>query len=324
MTDDHPDAETLERYARGELGREPRRALERHLAGCPDCQAAVDRIPVPPPSAGGVVRWQGHRFAARRAANEREEERQEVLGGVLSALGTVIANVSRGELDELLAADQHRRRVLIRDELRFRSLPVCELLQARCRSLWLADPDAAVESAKLAVLIAERVAADGGGEKAEDARAMSLMHLGSAFRIAAEERRRLPSQVADHPEPDGRAAAGGMISDPAPSWEAELALWELRDAFLGRGMGFDAILVCLELAADLLREGRQDDLRRLVDESIPLFEQHGADPFVINVLRFLHDEKRRKGRPLTLELVQKTARHLAEARHDPRHVEGLF
>jgi len=323
VTDDHPDAAALESYARGELGREPRRALERHLAGCADCQAAVDRIPVPP-AGGGVVRWQGHRFAARRAANEREEARREVLGGVLSALGTVIANVSRGELDELLAADEHRRRALIRDELRFRSLPVCELLQARCRSLWLADPDAAVESAKLAVLIAERVTADGGGEKAEDARAMSLMHLGSAFRIAAEERRQMRPQIADDADAGGRSAAGGMISEPAPSWESELALWELRDAFLGRGMGFDAVLVCLELAAELLREGRQDELRRMVEESIPLFEQHAADPFAIDALRFLHDEKRREGRPLTLDLVEKMARYLAEARHDPRHVKGLF
>jgi len=323
VIDDHPDAAALESYARGELGREPRRALERHLAGCPDCQAAVDGIPAPR-AGGGVVRWQGHRFAARRAANEREEERREVLGGVLSALGTVIANVSRGELTELLAADEHRRRVLIRDELRFRSLPVCELLQARCRSLWLADPDAAVESAKLAVLIAERVTVDGGGEKAEDARAMSLMHLGSAFRIAAEERRRLGPPVADDAEEGGRSAAGGMISEPVPSWESELALWELRDAFLGRGMGFDAVLVCLELAADFLREGRQDDLRRMVDESIPLFEEHAADPFVIDALRFLRDEKLRKGRPLTLDLVEKMARYLSEARHDPRHVSWLF
>ena len=46
------------------------------------------------------------------------------------------------------------------------------------------------------------------------------------------------------------------------SWNTEQALWDLRDAFLGRGMAFDAVLVCLDLAAVLLRQGREADLGR--------------------------------------------------------------
>ena len=323
MPDDHPshpDAETLALYVRGELGREPRRGLERHLAGCPSCQAAVDALPVPP---GRVVRWQGHRFAARRTAREQEEERHESLDGVLGALGPIIAAVSRGELDELLGADELRRRSLIRGEARFRSLALCELLQARCRAAWPADPEEAVESAKLAVLIAERLAAGGGGEPAEDARAMALMHLGEAFRIAAAERGRLVQQVAEGTETMAGEGESQQSSQSWHSWDTELALWELRDAFLARGMGFDAGLVCLDLAQAFLRQGREADLRRMADESIPLFTEHGADPFVIDALRVLRDAERRGGRPLTPALVGEMARLLREARHDPRRGTGL-
>jgi hypothetical protein len=318
----HPDPGTLERYVRGELGREPRRGLELHLAGCPACQAAVDAIPIPagnPGNPGNVVRWQGHRFAARRAAHEQEEERQENLDGVLAALGPIVAAVSRRELAELMDAGELRRRALIRDEPRFRSLALCALLQARCRAAWPDDPEAAVESAKLAVLIADRLAADGGGQPAEDARAMSLMHLGESFRVAAEARQQRVSEVAEGTRPEGAPAIGGMASWPSwPSWDTELALWELRDAFLARGMELDAALVCLDLAAAFLRQGREDDLRRMVDESIPLFAEHGAGPYVIDALRFLRDGERREGRPLTLDLLGKMARFLQESRHDPR------
>jgi hypothetical protein len=311
LTEFHPDSETLARYSRGELGREPRRDLERHLAGCPACQAALDALPHP----SGTVSWQGHRFAARRAAHEQESARQENLDGVLAALGPIVASLSRGELDELLGADDLRRRTLIRDEPRFRSLALTELLQARCRSAWPADAEESIESARLAVLIAERLAADGGGEPAENARAMALMHLGEAFRVAAEERQRPARQVAD-------TAAGTLWIGEQRAWSTEQALWDLRDAFLARGMAFDAVLVCLDLAAVLLRQGREADLRRMADESIRAFTEHrtekGADPYVVDALRFLRDPERREGRPLSLDLLDKMARFLAEARHDPR------
>jgi hypothetical protein len=312
VSEDHPDAGTLDRYARGALGLAPRRDLELHLAGCPVCQAAVDALPVPE-GPGNNVRWQGHRFAARRAAHEREEEWRENLDGVLSALGPIVAALSRSELGELLTADDLRRRALIRGEPRFRSLALAGLLLARCRAAWPAEPEMAVEAAKLAVLVAERLAADGGGGPAEDARAMALMHLGEAFRVAAEERRRPAGRVAE-------AGAGGgaqELGEPR-SWNAEQALWDLRDAFLARGMGFDAVLVCLDLAVLFLRQGREDELRRMVDESVARFVGAGADPYVIDALRFLRDAERREGRPLTLDFLGKMARFLEEARHDPR------
>jgi Putative zinc-finger len=317
-TEGHPEPALLAAYVHGELGREPRRELERHLAVCGTCQAAVDAIPVP----AGAVRWEGHRFTARRLEHERRAEREEVLNGVLGALGGVIAKVSRGELSELLAADQLKRRTLIRDEPRFWSLPLCDMLMARCRAVWsgeVEDPEAAVESAKLAVLIAERAVAAGGGDRAEDVRAMALVHLGSCYRVAAERRNRPPeSQVAE----PGAPGTPGTVAPSGLSWEGESALWELRDAFLKRRMGFAAILVCLDLALAFLRAGREGDVRRLVDESIPVFEEHGADPYVVDALRFLGDEKLREGRAVTPELVRSMASFLEEARNDPRNVRA--
>jgi hypothetical protein len=287
----------------------------------------VDSLPVP----AGPVRWQAHRFAARRLAQEREEETRENLDGVLRELGPIIAAVSRGELAELLAADELRRRALIRQEPRFRSLALCALLEARCREVWLDDPGQAVEFAKLAVLVAERVAADGGPEPAADARAMALMHLGNACRVAAEQRLRLPAEVVDaapeepeEPEKKGERPAGSIrrveraAEMSGSSWEAEAALWELRDAYLARGMALDAALVCLDLAGAFLRDGRQDELRRMAAESVPLFLARGADAFVVDALRFLLDENSREGRPLTFDLLGKMTRFLQEARDDPR------
>jgi hypothetical protein len=312
MSEGHPDAATLERYVRGELGREPRRALEGHLASCPLCQSAVDALPLPP----GPVRWQGHRFAARRLAREREEEVQENLDGVLRALGPIIAAVSRGELAELLDADELRRRALIRQEPRFRSLALCALLEARCRAVWLDEPEAAVELAKLAVLIAERLAADGAAGPVAETRAMALMHLGNACRIAAEERRRRPSEIAEGAATGARFLIGEATGS---SWEAEAALWELRDAFLERGMPLDAALVCLDLGAAFLRGGRERELRDMLTESLPLFAEHGADPFVLDALRYLQSESG----PPSLDRLDKVARLLQDARHDPRREEAV-
>jgi putative zinc finger protein len=316
--DGHPDRDTLVAYVHGTLGRDVRRELEGHLALCAACQAAVDAIPVP----AGAVLWEGHRFTARRLAHERQGERQGVLRAVLGALGGVIASVSRGELSELLSADQLRRRTMIREEPKYWSLPLCELLMARCRAIWAGEvgegADQAVESARLAVLVAERAVAAGGGDRAEDVRAMALVHLGSSYRIAAEQRQRPPEHlVAEAGDPQAME-----LRQPALSWEAELALWELRDAFLERGLAFDAVFVCLDLAVAFLRAGREDDLRRMVKESIPQFEEHGADPYVIDALQFLEDERKREGRPLTLDLLRSMAQFLEEAHHDPRHIRS--
>jgi hypothetical protein len=149
---------------------------------------------------------------------------------------------------------------------------------------------------------------------------MALMHLGNACRIAAEQRLRLPAEVVDAaPEARGERPAAQAAEMSGSSWEAEAALWELRDAYLARGMALDAALVCLDLAGAFLRDGRETELRRMAAESVPLLAARGAGPFAVDALRLLEGEKAREGRPLTLDLLDRMARLLEESRHDPRH-----
>ena len=330
MSEPHPDAETLVRYVRGDLGREPRRTLERHLMGCSACQKAVDEIQAEP-GRGGVVRWQGHRFEERRAKWEGRKERKENLGGVMRGLGSLVGIFAEKRVLELLRASEHERRALIRDEEEVRSLPVFELLEARCREAWLDDPEEAVELAKLALRIAEKLdLRTYGAERIEHAKALAWVHLGNSYRIAAASRRtsRPALEIAeDRTERSGEDDAYPEIvprrfsigERRAASAEAETALWELRDAFLDRGLGFDAALVTLELALVLLRQGGEEGVRDLAEETVALFEERGAQPYVIDAMRFLRDAGPREGRPLTPDLLTRMAELLQRQRNDPRH-----
>jgi tetratricopeptide (TPR) repeat protein len=113
--------------------------------------------------------------------------------------GSVDAEVSRAlrELDaamallaEILGAPESERRALLEKGVRFHSLPLCQLLEARSREAWFSDPARAVKLADLAVVAAERLDEDHYGTLlAEDARASAWAHLGNALRIAADLRR---------------------------------------------------------------------------------------------------------------------------------------
>ena len=319
MSGPHPDLETLTRYVRGTLGRERRRELERHLSGCPACREKLETIP-PAPGPETVVKWRAHLFEERRRRREQEEERRQSAGQTLRGIGNLIGVMSEKQARELLAVSEHERRVLIRTEESFRTLALCELLEARCRAAWFEDPDEAVEYAKLAVLVADRLDLGVyGGDRVENAKAMAWMHLGNAFRITSEWRRSQEevSMVAEaRPGPE----LPSSVADPAlPRYEIGAALWEMRDAFLDRGMGFDAVLVTLDLATESLRDGRENEFRRLLEESVPLFEERGVQPYTIDAVRFLRDIVHRGDPQLTPEMLARMAATLQRVRNDPQH-----
>src|SRR5690349_23090605 len=88
-TEQHPDAETLARYTRGELPRNQGRELELHLMTCIECQSKVDKVP------GAGVYWQAHRFGKRKTKQQEEQaaraeqfvdEQREHLRGVIRSL----------------------------------------------------------------------------------------------------------------------------------------------------------------------------------------------------------------------------------------------
>jgi len=93
----------------------------------------------------------------------------------------------------------------------------------------------------------------------------------------------------------------------------------MRDAFLERRMGFDAVLVTLDLAAESLREGRADGFRRMVEESVPLFEERGLQPYAIDAVRFLRDAARSGEPQLAPDLLTRMVTLLQRARNDPQH-----
>lgn len=327
MSDLHPDLETLARYVRGEFGREPRRRLESHLASCVSCQEKLETIPATA-KVEPVVKWRAHVFEERRrqreaAADARRDQDQKMRG-----IGNILGVLAEKQARELLASSEHERRLLIRTDENYRTLALCELLEARCRSAWMDDPEEAVEYARLAVQVTERLdLGHYGADRVEKARAMAWMHLGNAYRIASEWRRSREgiTDVAEVP-PEGEGAWGGAVSPSyvphvpdIPRFEVETALWEMRDAYLERGMGFDAVLVSLDLAAAFLREGRQEDFRQMVEEGVARFEASSIQPYTVDAMRFLREVLHRGEPEVTPDLLEKMAATLQRVRNDPQH-----
>lgn len=308
---DHPENEALARYARGEMGREESRALERHLAACLSCQETVDGLP----SRSGTVRWGGHRFGGKRREEESPEssERRDRLLGVLQALGDVLAATSESAAARLLSQPEHRRRALIRTDERFHTLDLCELLEARCRAAWFEDPAEAVEHAKLAVLIAQRLSPElYGSRRIEDVRAVAWVHLGISFRLASEG----AAWVAEGAQTEGSYPLGTVgtmeIRDQGRLAEVEAGLREARESFLERGMGYDAAFVTLDLVSACLQDDR--DVTPLAREAVELFEARGVDPYVIDAMRFLLVAAESEPVGVTPDLVGRMARLLQRKR----------
>jgi putative zinc finger protein len=278
----HPDREALARYVRGALGRGESRALERHLAGCLACQAAVEEMPA---AAGAVVRWAGHRFAGRPEPppDPVEEARLARLRGVLAEVAGVVGTLGEAFAARLLAESEHGRRAMIRADARFRSAAVCAALLARCREAWLDDPVGAIELAKLAVAVAGHLDPAGG---ADAWKPIAWMHLGNAYGIASRGGPPAGSEVA---EPPAGPAAASLADEgpPLPPEEAEAALREVEDAFLERGLDRDAALVVLERAGLLLRLGLAAGVAPLAEVEAVRLEAAGARAETFATLRRL-------------------------------------
>lgn len=302
MDQGHPEPEMLARYARGALRREEGRALEEHLADCLTCQEAVDALPT---RSGSVVRWQGHRFTRKEGEEPVPEgpDRRETVRGVLRALGDVLAATSETAAARLLSQPEHRRRALIREDERLHTLGLCELLEARCRESWLEDPDEAVENAKLAVLIAQKLSPEAyGARRVEDARALAWVHLGTSFRLASESLVAEGAEPADQDAYPTGAIGASVLRDGAGRLRTvESALRETRAACFERGLEYDAALVTLDLASALLRGDRSDEIAPLAGEAAGLF----SEPYLAQAMRFLQGSA--EGEEVTPELMDRMA-----------------
>ncbi|HWM93432.1 MAG TPA: tetratricopeptide repeat protein [Thermoanaerobaculia bacterium] len=97
--------------------------------------------------------------------------------------------------------------------------------------------------------------------------------------------------------------------------EAESTLREARDAFIERGIGFDAALVSLDLAMVYARRGDTGEMKRLATEMIPIFESRDVHQEALAALLLFRQAAETEG--ATLGLLERMATYLQRARRNP-------
>jgi len=230
----HPNRETLSRFTKGELPPDEARGIERHLATCSDCRDRVDelstRVQLDP--------WL--RPGYDQAFDRATERMTEQLAGFWGE-----RRDSEDLLSELLREPLAKRRQRVRDEERFHSLELCELLRAQSKEKWFSDPAAGLDLAELAVEAAEHLdPARYGSHLVTDAQALSWAYLGNGFRIVFDL---WQAEKAMH-----RAWCLQLQDDGDPYSKAEL----------------------LNLTSSLLNvQGRYDEAIRLTDKAISLYRE---------------------------------------------------
>src|SRR5215216_2079222 len=179
MKQRHPHRESLAQFVGGELASEDAKGVERHLEVCSDCRDQTDEIAAAA-KRSLLESWlsPGYEGAIDRAVDGAAERLTHVLREGRDA-GALLA--------ELLQDPPAVRRHKVRSEERFHTPKLGQLLQARTREAWFLDPPASLESAELAVMIAERLDAGRyGSSLVEDARAIAWGYLANTFRVRSD------------------------------------------------------------------------------------------------------------------------------------------
>ena len=143
---------------------------------------------------------------------------------------------------EVLGTPEPDRRVLLENGVRFHSLQLCKLLEARSREAGFEDPARAVRLAELAVLAAERLdETHYGTALVEDARASAWAYLGNALRIASDHR------------------------------QAEEALQSAREHNNQGGDAYTEALILSFEASLRNAQGKYDSAAKLLDDAIAIY-----------------------------------------------------
>lgn len=112
-----------------------------------------------------------------------------------------------------------------------------------------------------------------------------------------------------------RWVEGKIAADLGRPEEAEVALRDARDAFVERGIGFDAALVSLDLAALYAGQGRTAEVKRLAEEMVPIFESRDVHQEALAALLLFKEAA--EAERVTLGLVERLASYLERARLNP-------
>ncbi len=96
--------------------------------------------------------------------------------------------------------------------------------------------------------------------------------------------------------------------------DAEVSFLVARDAFVDRGLGFDAAMVSMDLAALYLRAGRVEKVRFLAEAMIPIFQAQDIHREALAALVMFLEAARREA--VTLAFVERLSVYLREATVD--------
>ncbi|HEV7666932.1 MAG TPA: zf-HC2 domain-containing protein [Thermoanaerobaculia bacterium] len=344
---EHPDPATVARYLAGDLPAAEARAIEAHLSTCVFCRESIrDAVETATaPARQAPVLWRAERFGRSEAAQGKEKSakddseaavRREAVRFFLGDLGHTLAVRGERAVDQLLELSEHERRRAIRHEPRQRAdsnnEDVAARLLARCRAAWSVDLDLAVETAKLAVLVSQRLTPRAGAEeRCADLRSLALQHLAASNHIArrAQEidaeiaRRRLVSApepaTADDAYPTGvpSRSAVSEVAEDALAVEVEAAFDDLRDASLARGRAHDAVLAVLDQARFSLDRGGPEALATFARTEAARFAALELPPIPRDAVRYLAAEMERGEAAQPLDrLIARLRRIVLDRRDD--------
>jgi tetratricopeptide (TPR) repeat protein len=187
---DHPTPEALEQFILGRLSTAEMREIAWHLLnGCSHCQQATSTLWEPADSFEDPAIFE--------VAGEEEgddDAYDSVLDRVIEKVSATEAAFSaerlkaRGLLVELMQVPAERQYLLVTNSHRFRTRVLCDLLVEESHETGFQDPGRAVELARLAILLADRLAPDecGGEDGHESLRARVWAQLGNAYRIHSD------------------------------------------------------------------------------------------------------------------------------------------
>ena len=96
---------------------------------------------------------------------------------------------------------------------------------------------------------------------------------------------------------------------------AESLYLTVRDSFLEEGIAYDAALAALDLALLYAEQGRTDELKRVAEEIVLVFESQEVHREAATALMLFQDAVRTE--QVTLRYLVELHRYLERARHDP-------
>lgn len=108
---------------------------------------------------------------------------------------------------------------------------------------------------------------------------------------------------------------GRIARDLGRLTEAAGLLGQVRQGFIEQGIGYDAAVVSLELAAVHARLGRTGEVRRLAEEMLPIFRSREVHREALAALIVF--QQAAQSESATLDLVEEIAAYLRRAAGDP-------